>query len=150
MHWGSSGALLASAQRPDESAARVWREDICSRGFYGRGGASQQPHWSRSRASWVTVRRPMENSSSQGFRIQASNAVSCSGHTTRSAQKLSSRDTWHTSSSEVRRTRAVPKQGGSGVGLRSTHCPSQFKASPGLFLSRKDPDSASKTERNRL
>lgn len=42
----------------------------------------------------MAVRRPMEKSSSQGSRTQARRAVSCSGHTTRRAQKLSRRDTW--------------------------------------------------------
>lgn len=86
----------------------------------------------------------MENNSSQGSRIQASRAVSCSGHTTWSAQKLSSRDTWQTTGSEVRLTRATPEQGRQG---RPQEDPLPLPGSWPLLIPKpvslpiKDPDS---------
>lgn len=63
----------------------------------------------------------MENNCSQGSRIQASRAVSCSRHTTRSAQKLSSRDTWQTKQWGDTQ-RAMPELGEEVSGR--AHCPS--------------------------
>lgn len=89
---GSFGASLASAQRLKSLAREHLQPWLLRPG----AGAVWRPQRSSSRASWVTVRSRMENNRSQGSRIQASTAVSCSRHTTRSAQKLSSRDTWQT------------------------------------------------------
>lgn len=102
--WG----LTDERPRLEKLAARLGTESFSSQGSKAGAGLAGKPHRSRSRVSWVTVRSPMENSSSQGSRIQASRAVSCSGHTTRRAQKLSSRDTWKASGSEGRLVEDLP------------------------------------------
>lgn len=119
--WGLTG------QRPDPGKVHSQSlENTRSQAPAARAGPAWRLHRSRSRASWVTVRRPMENNCSQGSRIQASRGASCSGHTTRSAQKLSSRDTWQTKSgSETPRAAAEKGQGGP----REDHCPLLLAAS---------------------